>query len=336
MLTPADLVMRFVAWRLGRNGTAPDSRPDIDTASLRRRFPRLAGVEVTDVPVAGPAGPVPARLYRDRTAATAHAFVWVHGGAWLGGDLDMPESNWVALELAAAGIPTLAVDYRKALHGVRHPASLDDVWAAWRHARQHAQDLFGLDAAHVHLGGASAGGALAAGVVLRARDAAADASSGTAASSDTATDAGVPASLVLAYPMLYPKLPPNTAETKRLMAKMPARLRFRPSVVRALAKHYAGAKGLSDPTAFPGLAPDLRGFPPTYVLVAAIDDLRSSGDVFAGRLRKAGVRVELVAERSATHGHLNHPEANSAQRSVGRIIGWLDSFADASGHAAST
>ncbi|WP_417563432.1 alpha/beta hydrolase [Microbacterium sp.] len=320
MLTPADVVMRFVAWRLGRTGPAPDPRPDIDTASLQRRFPRLAGVEVDDVEVAGPAGPVPARRYRDPSRPARIAFVWVHGGAWLGGDLDMPESNWVALELAAAGIPVLAVDYRKALHGVRHPAPLDDVTAAWAHATAHADALFGVDASRLHLGGASAGGALAAGVVLRSRDAAA----GTSGSS---AGVGMPASLVLAYPMLYPKLPPNTAETKRLMAKMPTRLRFRPSVVRALAKHYAGARGMSDPSAFPGLVDDLHGFPPTYILVAAIDDLHSSGDVFAERLRAAGVPVELYSERSATHGHLNHPEANSAQRSVKRIIAWLDGAA---------
>ncbi|WP_308491902.1 alpha/beta hydrolase fold domain-containing protein [Microbacterium terrisoli] len=321
MLTPADVAMWFVARRLGRTGTAPDPRPDIDTASLQRRFPRLATVVAADVPVASDDGPVPARLYRDHATLARNALVWVHGGAWLGGDLDMPESNWVALELAAAGIPTLAVDYRKALRGVRHPAPLDDVQAAWRHATAHTVDLFGTDATRVHLGGASAGGALAAGVVLRARDAAAHHSPGSTG------DGRVPASLVLAYPMLYPRLPPNSPETKRLMAKMPARLRFRPSIVRALAKHYAGAAGMTDPTAFPGFASDLRGFPPTYVLVAAIDDLRSSGDMFGERLRAAGVRVELFAERSATHGHLNHPEANSAQRSVKRIVEWIDGFA---------
>jgi acetyl esterase/lipase len=134
----------------------------------------------------------------------------------------------------------------------------------------------------------------------------------------------MPASVVLAYPMLHPLLPPNTPQTQALTAKMPARLRFRPSIVRALARHYAGPAGVRDPYAFAGVATDLGGFPPTFLLVATIDDLRSSGDLFAQQLRDAGVRVELYAERSATHGHLNHPEAASAQRSIARLIAWID------------
>lgn len=311
MLTPADIGVRMLAQHIARRGDPADGRTDVDTASLKRRFPRLQPVTVADVTVgAGAHGTVPTRLYRNPAAGAHAAFVWVHGGAFFGGDLDMPESNWTALELAAHGIPVLAVDYRKALRGVRHPALVEDVHTAWRHATMHADTLFSVAPDHVHLGGASAGGALAAGVTLRSRD----------------TGGRMPASLVLAYPFLHPVLPPNTAQTRRLMARMPARLRFRPSIVRALAKHYAGPDGMSDPYAFAGTATDLRGLPPTYILVAAIDDLRSSGDLFARQLRSAGVRVELFAERSATHGHLNHPEANSAQRSVKRIAAWIDAF----------
>jgi acetyl esterase/lipase len=221
----------------------------------------------------------------------------------------MPESNWVALELAAQGIPVLAVDYRKALRGVRHPVPVDDVHAAWLHATGDADALFGVDAARLHLGGASAGGTIVSGVTMRLH-----------------TQRGpMPASVVLAYPMMHPTLPPNTPATLDLMKKMPSRLRFRPPVVRALAKHYAGRAVATDPEAFAGTARDLAWWPPTYILVAMIDDLRSSGDMFARQLRDAGVRVELFAERSATHGHLNHPEAASAQRSVKRIAQWIDS-----------
>jgi acetyl esterase/lipase len=310
MLTLADLVVRAMAWRLARTGGPVDPRVDVDTASLQRRFPELADVQLSDVRVAGPHGAVPARLYRKRDAAARNALVWVHGGAFVGGTLEMPESNWVALAFAARGIPVLAVDYRKALRGTRFPVPMDDVHAAWVHATAGAETLFGVDAAHVHFGGASAGGTLVAGATLRLRD----------------EGGRMPASVVLAYPMLHPDLPPNTAETLALTATMPARLRFRPAVVRALAKHYAGARGIRNPHAFAGVSSDLRGFPPTYLLVAMIDDLRSSGDLFARQLRDAGVRVELYAERSATHGHLNHPEAASAQRSVRRMIGWVDGF----------
>ncbi len=130
---------------LRENGEPAEPRPDVDTASLRRRFPRLADVTVTDVVVTSPHGPQPARVYRDETAtASGRALVWVHGGAFIGGYLDMPESNWVALELAARGIPVFAVDYTKCLGDVHYPVPSDDVLAAWKHARAHAVELLGV------------------------------------------------------------------------------------------------------------------------------------------------------------------------------------------------
>ncbi|GAA3758270.1 alpha/beta hydrolase fold domain-containing protein [Microbacterium kribbense] len=308
MLTPVDIGVRIFAHHLARTGRQPDARPEVDTATLRQRRPHLAAVEITDAAIAGPHGGVPARQYRMPGQDARSALVWLHGGAFVSGDLDMPESNWVALELAAHGIPVLAVDYRKALRGVRHPVPSDDIRAAWLHATAHADELFGVDAARVHLGGASAGGAIVAGVTLRTRD----------------EDGPAPASLLLAYPMLHPYLPPTTAATLALTKKLPARMRFRPSIVRAFAKHYAGRAGVRDPYAFPGVADDLHDWPPTYILVAMIDELRASGDLFAQQLRAAGASIVLFAERSATHGHLNYPEAASAQRSITRLAEWID------------
>ena len=89
----------------------------------------------------------------------------MHGGAFIGGYLDMPESNWVALELAARGIPVFAVDYTKCLGDVHYPVPSDDVLAAWQHARDHAEELLGVQPDALLLGGASAGGTLTAGAV---------------------------------------------------------------------------------------------------------------------------------------------------------------------------
>ncbi len=151
----------------------PTRATDIDTASLKRRFPHLAGVETADIRIDGPHGRlVPARLYRDAAApASGRALVWVHGGAFIGGYLDMPEANWVALELAARGIPVLSVDYVKCLGDVHFPEPTDEVRTAWEHARAHAEELFGVDADAVLLGGASAGGNLTAGAVAQLQDA---------------------------------------------------------------------------------------------------------------------------------------------------------------------
>src|SRR5687767_3258477 len=49
----------------------------------------------------GPHGPVPVRVYRPAGAdAGRPCLVWMHGGAFLAGDLAMPEADWTARETA--------------------------------------------------------------------------------------------------------------------------------------------------------------------------------------------------------------------------------------------
>ena len=159
-------------------------------SDLLDRFPELAEVEIRDVTIDGRHGDVPGRCYRG-LGATGTAFVWVHGGAFIGGDLEFPEAHWVSLAIAARGFAVLSLDYRKSLRGVHYPIPSDDILDGWLWATAHA-DEWGAAPDDVHLGGASAGGNLVAGVTKRLRDGAGP----------------LPASLVLVYPIVHPELPP--------------------------------------------------------------------------------------------------------------------------------
>lgn len=280
---------------LRTHGEPADPRDDVDTASLRRRFPHLRGVESRDVTFEGARGPQPARLYRDPSAPlSGTAMVWVHGGAFVGGYLDMPESHWVAMELAARGIPVLALDYTKCLGDVHFPVPSDDVLAGWRHAVANAEDLFGVAPDAVVLGGASAGGNLVAGVAARVRD----------------TGAPAPAGLVLVYPALHPN---GAAPGEPIEADAP---------MGRISLNFAGPAGLGDPYAFPGLGSG-AGLPPMLVVVCEADELRPSGEVFASVVQAAGGDVRLYLEPGAAHGHINEPADPTAARTVEAIGGWL-------------
>jgi acetyl esterase/lipase len=285
-----------VRW-LAENGEPADPRTDIDTASLKRRFPYLASVETADLSIEGPHGRlVPARLYRDAAApASGRALVWAHGGAFIGGYLDMPEANWVALELAARGIPVLSVDYVKCLGDVHFPEPTDEVRAAWQHARSHAQELFGVAAEDVLLGGASAGGNLTAGALAQLRDA----------------GEPVPAGLILVYPVVHPNGPEASAEIDLA------------SPHGQLAMNFAGSdKGLRDPHAFAALG-RVDGFPPALVVVCEKDGLRPSGEAFARKLADAGIPVELHLEEGADHGHINEPSDPTALPTIEAIAAFV-------------
>lgn len=284
-----------IRW-LAEHGEPADPRPDIDTLSLVRRFPHLAGVSTEDRVVDGLHGPVPIRVYRDDAATpTARALVWVHGGAFIGGNLDMPESNWFARELAARGVPVVSVDYAKCLGDVHHPVPSDDVLAAWHHVEDAATELLGVPPEALVLGGASAGATLTAGAVTRLRDA----------------GEPLPGGLVLVYPVLHPNGPDASA------AVDPASPHGR------LATNFAGsAEALADPQAFAGLG-DGHGFPPTLIVTCEFDELRPSGEAFAATLAEAGVEVELRLEEGARHGHIDQPGDAGALRTIEAVAEWV-------------
>jgi acetyl esterase len=241
--------------------------------------------------VPGPHGSIPVRIYTPALADGAPCLVWMHGGAFIGGDLDMPEADWVARELATrAGIVVASVDYRLCTGGVTYPVPHDDVVAAVRWFRQSAPSL-GADADWICLGGASAGANLAAGAALKLRDA----------------DGWKPAQLILAYPGAHAVMPTPSASLAALMTEVPDILRFPPALTRGFSENYLGGPvSRADGYAFPALAA-LEGLCPVLVLTAEYDDLRASGEAFSASLALAGVDVRQVQVKAMLHGFLNLP-----------------------------
>jgi len=283
-------------------------------AQVRAQFESHPGyqvpaVSVRSAEVPGPHGPVPVRIYGESTGDTGGGarpcLVWMHGGAFIGGNLDMPEADWTARELALrAGAIVVSVDYRLCNDGVHFPVPHDDVVAVVRWVRDSPADL-GIDADRISVGGASAGANLAAGAALKLRDA----------------DGLPPAHLIFAYGVAHAVIPPMSAEHAALMREVPALLQFPPEATSFFNVNYLGGP-VSTATgyAFPALA-DLRGMCPTLVLNAEYDDLRASGQAFAAALAAAGADVRQVMVASMLHGFLNLPA------SIGPVAGALDLIA---------
>lgn len=271
-----------------------------------------------DRQIAGPHGPLALRVY-DSEATDGPGLVWLHGGGFAFGDLDMPEAHWVGQQLAARGITVVSVGYQLAPQfelrgspavgrgtGAHFPVASEEVAAAFEWVHAHAAEL-GIDPDRLSLGGASAGGNLAAGASLRLRDA-----------------GGVqPASVLLAYPTLHAALPEPTPELAAKIARLDAGSAFPPASVRAMNLNYVRDEALLvDPYAFPG-GHDLAGLPPTFILNSDHDSLRSSGEAYASELAAAGVDLLLLREPGTKHGHLNQPNEPAATTSINRIAAWL-------------
>ncbi|WP_193103624.1 alpha/beta hydrolase [Brachybacterium sp. FME24] len=281
-------------------------------------------LRIEDREVPGPHGPVPVRVYTPHAAAggARPCLVWLHGGGFRHGDLDMPEGHHVARGVAGrADAVVVSVDYRlcadpSALADdpaggvpegpgrVHAPIPLDDVCAAVTWARENATTL-GIDPARVAIGGASAGGNLAAAASLRLAD-----------------EGTPPAASLLMYLVAHPLCPEATAEEADALAEVPSLLRFSPEGMRAMSENYIG-RALEDavPYEFPGLASteQLAVLPRTYIEADEYDDLRVSARRYSEQLREAGVEVEFAVRRGVCHGHLNRVGLAEARDSMDRM-----------------
>lgn len=262
---------------------------DVAAARARARRGRVDAplaptrpLAVCDRVVAGDVD-VPVRCYRPRDVAGAlPALVYFHGGAFVVGDLDA-EDSYCRLYAAEVGCVVVAVDYRLAPEHP-HPAAVRDGAAVLRFVADQAEQL-GVDPARLAVGGASAGGALAAATALHARD------------------HGGPALRFqfLHYPVLDDRL-----ETPSARALVDVPLFARRDAI-AMWDHYLGpADARAQPvaaTAAPARAATLAGLPATYLDVGAVDPLRDEGIAYAQRLLDAGVDVELHVVPGAPHGY---------------------------------
>jgi len=251
------------------------------TKALDERDVRVA--EIRPVSIPGPAGVIPARHYRPPAGGSpAPLLVFYHGGGFVFGDLDSHDSA-CRLICRDAGVHVLAIDYRLAPEHPA-PAALDDAYAAYRWAREHAAEL-GADSRRVAVGGDSAGGNLAAVVTRMARD------------------AGDP--LPSLQWLIYP------------ITDMRGGFRSRSLLGDGfwLTKHdmdwftnnYLEGSGLdaADPRVSPLLAGDLSGLSPALVVTAGFDPLRDEGEQYAARLREAGVTVDHRQMPSMIHVFIN-------------------------------
>ncbi len=255
------------------------------------------------------------RDYLPKSPTARTPFLWVHGGGFTSGGLDQKESDAPARQLAAAGVRVRTLDYRLAPKANpfkdpdlspdpgRHPAGLDDVLSA-------ATTLADETGGPINLGGASAGADLAAGAVLRLRDA----------------GAVLPRAVVLAYARLHAVLPPDEQIEKELRGVL-AKWAFNPAMLRRMNLNYVGDPELLAPGyAFPGGA-DIHDFPSTLILDASNDRLRRSGHAFAAELRAIGTEVREVVIAS-THGFLNQPKSGRYAEGMREISAWLQSHDD--------
>ncbi|WP_199230327.1 alpha/beta hydrolase [Promicromonospora sp. AC04] len=212
--------------------------------------------------------------------APGPALLWVHGGGHIFGsaEQDDPINMTFVREL---GITVAAVRYRLGAD-VPGPAAVEDAYAALRALVAQGRD-WQIDPERIAVGGASAGGGIAAATVLMAAD-----------RGETR-----PAFQLLVYPMLDDRTAAAGARPAQAAWVWSAK-----SNRYGWSRYLRKAPGLSDvsPYVAPARRVDLHGLPPAWIGVGDLDLFLDEDVDYARRLQASGVECTLEIVPGAFHG----------------------------------
>jgi acetyl esterase/lipase len=276
--------------RVGPHITMQEMRLHDDTWSALSGEP--GGVDYLDASVGG----VPGLWLVPKGAVWDRVIMCLHGGGYMMGSRYSHRKMYGHLA-KALGCRALLVEYRLTPEHP-HPAQLEDAVAAYRGLLEE-----GIASAHIAFAGDSAGGGLAVGAQLRARD----------------LGLPLPAATVLMSPWTDMSLAGPSYDENR-----DKDLIFRREMVGALVHMLLGPEpNVRDPYASPMGGP-LAGLPPMHLQVGADEGLRDDSVMFARRARDAGVEVALEVFPGMLHTfQMAAGRAPEADAAIDSLAAWL-------------
>ena len=269
-------------------------------------FRRGGAFEVTERTLPGPAGAPDVSLLICRPAsvtAPVPCLYFIHGGGMMLGNNRSGGAAGALGHAEQLGAALVSVEYRLAPE-TPHPGPVDDCYAGLTWTVDHAGEL-GIDLERLIVGGASAGGGLAAAVALLARDRGGPQLKGQ----------------MLLCPMLDDR---NDTPSSLQMAGLGLWDRGANEVGwTALLGDARGGPDVSEYAA-PARATDLSGLPPAFIDVGSAETFRDEDVAYATRIWQAGGDAELHVWPGGFHGFTGMvPDAALSKAAAAAQLTWL-------------
>jgi acetyl esterase len=236
----------------------------------------VASVEHRFIP--GPTADIPVRIYRPGGEGPHPAIMYFHGSGWVIANIEISDAATRSLA-NSTGCVVVSVNYQKAPEH-KFPVPFDDCYAATSWVAENAAAL-GVDPGRIAVAGDSAGGNIAAAICLRARD------------------HGGPS---IAYQVLIYPATDCDWDKPSAIENAEGYMLQRGSMEWFWNHYLSSMAEAENPYVSPLRAANLSGLPPAYVCTAEFDPLRDDGELYADRLREAGVPVKYTQYDGMIHG----------------------------------
>ena len=242
------------------------------------------------------------RIYTPAGQRTRAAMLYIHGGGMMIGSPAMDDAL-LASTAAELDIVIVSPDYRLAPENP-YPAPMDDCQSAWSWIQQNLLQR-GIDGNRIAIGGESAGGGLAAGLVLRIHD------------------EGGPQPV--AQWLFCPMLDDRTALDRSLDDIDHFVWNNKMNLVGW--RSYLGKSFGTDQVsayAAPARREDLRGLPKAWIGVGDVELFFEENKAYASKLTSAGVPCQLEIVPGAPHAFEGlAPDSELAKDYLAEAKSWL-------------
>jgi acetyl esterase len=260
-----------------------DARKQPSPADAVARLMKKQGKEpdklgkIDDIDIELATGSVDGRVYKPEGDGPFPVILYIHGGGWVLADLDTYDATPRSLA-KATGALVISTDYR---HAPEHkfPAAHEDVFGAYQWTLQNA-GRWGGDAKRVAVVGESAGANMALALSMMAQD----------------KGMQMPVHEVLVYPVA------TTGTTSESYAQHAQAAPLNAAMMKWFFEQtLANKDDWTDHQINVLEAKTLKGMPPTTIITADIDPLRSDGEMLAKKLEADGVPVAYKNYEGVTH-----------------------------------
>nr|WP_320059130.1 alpha/beta hydrolase [uncultured Bacteroides sp.] len=226
----------------------------------------------------------PIRIYRPETTGNHPAFIWVHGGGFCLGSIEVYDSICRSITNRVS-CTVISIDYGLAPEH-KFPQPVEECYQVTKWIFEHAEEL-DIDPAKIAIGGDSAGGTISAVISQLSRDR---------------------GKFKIAYQVLINTMFDLLGETKPLSRVENAKgYRLQTDEIEGIHVpiYLNDLSEAKNPLASPLLAKDFTNLPDACIITSEYDPLRDEGEDYAKRLAKAGSNVCLKRYDGIIHGFFN-------------------------------
>ncbi|KAJ6563678.1 Alpha/Beta hydrolase protein [Mycena vulgaris] len=288
--------------------TMDSRRPHLPAESAYRVSDRTIPVDEGEITIRC-IQPVP----RGDETAGFPVLVWLHGGGWVAGDLDIDDFRLRILSVECR-LAIVNVDYRLAPEH-QFPTGLNDCYAALKWAAENAlgPDISGSLTSGFMIGGASAGANYAAAIAHRARD------------DPFFKECPLTGHILQIPALLHPAAYPEKFKAQLLSMEQN---KDAPILSKANFEFFLGCLHVapSNPE-FSSLLLSHDNLSPAYIQVAGLDPLRDDGLLYEQVLRDSGVQTKLDIYPGVPHAfHAAFPQLKASEKWAADLragIQWL-------------